>query len=173
MQHAPNAACPKCSMPQMQHAPNAACPKCSMPQMQHAPFRHVRVAYPRIISAPVSARAKYTNSSGNNQTMSRGEKEVSGGVAGVQIAADIHRECTPSCVRERTLPCAPLPTEVGAPSSAQSGGSPSPAPVGATGRSPLHIYASASFYLLPAKVGAPNGLRLWSARLSVPFSFLA
>ena len=92
--------------PQMQHAPNAACPKCSMPQMQHAPFRHVRVAYPRIISAPVSARIKYTNSSGNNQTMSRGEKEVSGGAARVQVAADIHRECTPSCVRERTLPCA-------------------------------------------------------------------
>ncbi len=95
-------------------APNAACPKCSMPQMQHAPFRHVRVAYPRIISAPVSARIKYTNSSGNNQTMSRGEKEVSGGVAGVPAAADIHRECTPSCVRGRALPRAPLPTKAGA-----------------------------------------------------------
>ncbi len=129
--------------------------------MQHAPFRHVRVAYPRIISAPVSARAKCTNFSGNNQTVSRSEKELSDGVAGAQVAAGIHRERT----LQRALPAihaprrgdpldrpsveavlrpytfATVPAKAGAPSSAQSGGSPSLAPVGTIGRSPpTHLH---------------------------------
>ncbi len=55
-----------------------------------------------------------------------------------------------------------LPTKVGAPGrrcqSARPGWSPSSAPIGATGRSPLHIYASASFYLLPTKASTPSAL---------------
>ena len=102
--------------PQMQHAPNAACPKCSMPQMQHAPFRHVRVAYPRIISAPVSARIKCTNSSGNNQTMSRGEKELSDGVAGWRLQRISTRNARFRVSGSARFSVHFLPTKVGAPS---------------------------------------------------------
>ncbi len=129
MQHAPNAACPKCSMPQMQHAPNAACPKCSMPQMQHAPFRHVRVAYPRIISAPVSARIKYTNFSGNNQTMSRGEKELSDGMARVHTSVCLGAH-TLVCISCRLKSALPVGCDWGAHASACSLPHPDPLPAG-------------------------------------------